>query len=194
MLITDENYWNDKYLDKTIGWDIGYISTPIKEYVDQLFNKEIKILIPGCGNAWEGEYLITQKFINTHLIDISTHAIEEFKIRVPEFPETQIHHINFFDHKEKYDLIIEQTFLSALHPSMREDYAKQMNSLLNPGAKLVGVIFGIELFDDHPPYGGLLREYEKLFQPYFHFKVLETAYNSIPPRKGNELFLILEKK
>ena len=194
MLITDENYWNDKYIDQTIGWDIGYISTPIKEYVDQLSSKEMKILIPGCGNAWEGEYLINQNFQNTHLIDISTQVIKEFKNRVPQFPKSQIHHVNFFNHNEKYDLIIEQTFLSALHPSMREDYAKKMSDLLNPGSKLIGVIFGIELNSDHPPYGGFLAEYEKLFQPYFHLNVLETAHNSIPPRKGNELFLILEKK
>jgi len=194
MLITDENYWNDKYINNNIGWDIGSISTPIKDYVDQLSNKEIKILIPGCGNAWEGEYLIQQDFQNTHLIDISTQAIKEFKNRVPVFPKNQIHHVNFFEHEEKYDLIIEQTFLSALHPTMRGDYAKKMSELLNPVAKLVGVIFGVALFHDHPPYGGFLEDYEKLFEPYFHIKVLETAYNSIPPRKDNELFLILEKK
>jgi thiopurine S-methyltransferase len=194
MLLTDENYWNNKYIAKNIGWDIGYVSTPIKEYVDQLSSKEVKILIPGCGNAWEGEYLINQNFRKTHLIDISSQAIKEFKNRVPKFPESQIHHVNFFEHNETYDLIIEQTFLSALHPSMREDYVKKMNALLNPGAKLIGVIFGIEFFNDHPPYGGLLSEYEKLFQPYFHVKVLEIAHNSIPPRKDNELFLILEKK
>ncbi len=194
MLITDENYWNDKYINNNTGWDIGYVSTPIKEYVDQLSNKEIKILIPGCGNAWEGEYLIQQNFQNTHLIDISTRAINEFKNRVPLFPENQIHHVNFFEHNEKYDLIIEQTFLSALHPTRRKEYAKKMSELLKPGAKLIGLVFGVELFHDHPPYGGFLPEYEKLFEPYFHLKVFETAYNSIAPRKDNELFLILEKK
>ena len=100
--------------------------------------------------------------------------------------------INIF--QEKYDLIIEQTFLSALHPSMRNEYAKQMSKLLNPGGKLVGVIFGVEMFHDHPPYGGNITDYKTIFEPYFEFNTFEPATNSIPPRMGNELFLILEKK
>jgi hypothetical protein len=33
-----------------------------------------------------------------------------------------------------------------------------------------------------------------LFENDFHIKTLETAYNSIKPRKENELFFIFEKK
>jgi thiopurine S-methyltransferase len=194
MLKTDKEYWNSKYQANEIGWDIGYVSTPIKNYVDQLTDKNLEILIPGCGNAWEGEYLTDNGFINAHLIDISDEAVKRFKKRVPQFPVEKIYTENFFEHTPKYDLIIEQTFLSALHPSMRLDYAKQMHNLLKPNGKLVGVIFGIDLYEDHPPYGGLKPEYEKLFSPYFNIKVLDVAHNSIEPRKGNELFLILEKK
>lgn len=194
MLKTDKEYWNSKYQANQMGWDIGYVSTPIKEYIDQLNTKNIDILIPGCGNAWEGEYLNKNGFINTHLIDISDEAISNFQKRVPHFPEHKIYNEDFFTHSKKYDLIIEQTFLSALHPTLREDYVKQMNHLLKPTGKLIGVIFGIDLFDDHPPYGGSKEEYEKLFSAHFNIKVLEEAHNSIEPRKGNELFLILEKK
>tara|TARA_R110002050_G_scaffold109799_1_gene221364 strand:- start:97881 stop:98462 length:582 start_codon:yes stop_codon:yes gene_type:complete len=190
----EEKFWNDKYISKKTGWDIGSVSTPIKEYVDQLTNKSLKILIPGCGNAWEGEYLLQQNFRNTHLIDLSNEAISKFIERVPDFPANQIYRGDFFKHQEKYDLIIEQTFLSALHPSMRNEYAKQMSKLLNPGGKLVGVIFGVEMFHDHPPYGGNITDYKTIFEPYFEFNTFEPATNSIPPRMGNELFLILEKK
>ena len=87
---TDKEYWNSRYLSDQTGWDIGYISTPIKEYIDQLENKKLNILIPGCGNAWEGEYLISQGFEKTHLIDISEEAINNFQARVPQFPTHQI--------------------------------------------------------------------------------------------------------
>ena len=56
MELTSE-VWNDRYQNKDIGWDIGKISTPLKEYFDQLENKDLKIAIPGCGNAYEAEYL-----------------------------------------------------------------------------------------------------------------------------------------
>lgn len=42
-----ENYWTERYGKGETGWDIGHVSTPIKEYVDQLEDKELKILIPG---------------------------------------------------------------------------------------------------------------------------------------------------
>lgn len=194
MKNTDKKYWNERYIANETGWDIGHISTPIKDYIDQLTNQNLDILIPGCGNSYEGEYLINQGFENTHLIDFSEEAITNFKKRVPQFPSTKIYQEDFFQHNKKYDLIIEQTFFSAIHPTQRNNYVEKMHAILKPKGKLTGLLFGIELFTDHPPYGGDLDEYQKLFSPYFSIKVLETAHNSIPPRQGNELFLILEKK
>ena len=46
----DQRYWNDRYLNNTAKWDLGQISTPIKEYVDGITKKNVKILIPGEGN------------------------------------------------------------------------------------------------------------------------------------------------
>ena len=57
----DKKYWQDKYINQHTGWDIGYISTPIKEYIDQLSDKSLKILIPGAGNAHEAAYLYKKR-------------------------------------------------------------------------------------------------------------------------------------
>ena len=46
----NKSYWEHKYEEKQTGWDIGYISTPIKTYINQLKIKIFKILIPGGGN------------------------------------------------------------------------------------------------------------------------------------------------
>ena len=55
----DTTFWEAKYTHKLTRWDIGYISTPLKLYFDQLTNKNISILIPGAGNGYEAEYLFT---------------------------------------------------------------------------------------------------------------------------------------
>jgi thiopurine S-methyltransferase len=47
---------------------------------------------------------------------------------------------------------------------------------------------------DHPPFGGSLQLYKTLFSPHFSIKVMEECNNSIPPRLGNELFIILKNK
>ena len=39
------NYWEERYQKGETGWDAGKITTPIKEYIDQLTNKNLKILI-----------------------------------------------------------------------------------------------------------------------------------------------------
>ncbi len=51
-------YWDNRYEDKNTGWDVGDITTPLKKYIDQLKNKDISILIPGCGNAYVSGNLI----------------------------------------------------------------------------------------------------------------------------------------
>ena len=43
----NSEYWNDKYLNHDFEWDIGYVSTPLKNYIDILTDKNLKILIPG---------------------------------------------------------------------------------------------------------------------------------------------------
>lgn len=83
----DKKYWDEKYMTCQSGWDIGYISTPLKEYFDQLKDETIKILIPGCGNAYEAEYLYQKGFRNVFVIDWSDEALRNFKKRVPYFPD-----------------------------------------------------------------------------------------------------------
>ena len=189
-----KDYWNDKWHKGLTGWDIGYVSPPIREYIDQIKNKNLRILIPGSGNSYEGEYLFRQEFTNIRLLDFSPIPFSNLKKRCPGFPEKALLNEDFFLHSGEYDLILEQTFFSSLPPERRKDYAIKMHELLKPGGKLAGLLFNIELYSDRPPYGGSEKEYRDLFEPYFRILKLETAYNSIKPRKGNELFMILEKR
>lgn len=194
MLKLDASYWNSRYQANDSGWDIGAVSTPLKAYIDQLTNKQLSVLIPGAGNAYEAEYLHHNGFQNVHLVDYATEALDNFNKRVPDFPAQNLHAENFFEHSGQYDLIIEQTFFCAIDPSLRARYASTMNSLLKPGGKLVGLLFNDKLNADRPPFGGSREEYIAYFEPYFGFTVFETAYNSITPRAGRELFINLRKK
>lgn len=189
-----EAFWNHKYLSGETGWDIGHVSTPIKEYIDQLSDKDLKILIPGGGNSYEAEYLFENGFNNVFVVDISSIPLKNLAERIPSFPKENLLHADFFELEDTFDLILEQTFFCALDPSLREAYTDKMHQLLKPDGKLVGLLFNIPLNDDKPPFGGNKDEYEKLFSEKFKIEKMETAYNSIPPRAGNELFFKLRKK
>ena len=194
---SENEFWTKRYKEERTGWDIGYPSTPIKTYIDQLENKEIKILIPGAGNAYEAEYLFQQDFYNIYVMDISMIPLDEFAKRNPKFPNENLIHENFFEHQGQYDLILEQTFFCSFPPlkSNRKAYVKKMHELLKPNGKLVGIWFDIPLTGDlvKRPFGGDKEEYFGYFQPWFEVQVLERCYNSIEAREGSELFCIYKK-
>ena len=189
----DKDYWNDRYTKGESSWDIGYVSTPLKEYIDLLDNKNISILIPGCGNAYEAEYLLQKGFNNITLIDISTVAAEAVKEKFASYGDKlKVIRGDFFELQQKFDLILEQTFFCALDPSLRKNYAAKMYDLLKQDGKLAGLFFN-RSFDDSPPFGGNKEEYMNLFAPLFDILVMEKAYNSIERRMGTELFMIARK-
>lgn len=189
-----KKYWEQKYTEKDTTWDIGFISPPLKAYFDQLTNKELKILTPGGGNSYEAEYLYDSGFKNIDIIDIVKQPLLNFKKRVTLFPENQLIQNDFFNHTKKYDLIVEQTFFCALHPTLRSKYVKKIKELLNNKGKLVGILFDFELTEVGPPFGGSTAEYLNLFSKDFNIKILNKCHNSIKQRLGKELFFIFEKK
>lgn len=189
----DKDYWENKYKENTTGWDIGYASTPLTTYFNQLNNKELRILIPGGGNCYEAEYLFENGFKNVFVIDIALQPLKNLKKRFPDFPEDQLIHADFFNHSEQYDLIVEQTFFCALDPVLRTNYVNKIHDLLTEKGKVIGVLFNFEFKEKYPPFGGNIVEYTKLFYEKFSINVLERCYNSIKPRDGRELFFIFEK-
>ena len=191
-MIVDKNYWKNRYQNQQTGWDIGYVSPPIAHYFDQLENYDLKILIPGCGNAYEAEYLYRKGFKNVFVLDITDEALDSFKRRFPEFPSENIICANFFEYYNTFDIIIEQTFFCALVPDQRNNYIIKMKSLLKPKGKLIGVLFAREFEKEGPPFGGTIEAYKFLFSRHFYIKTLENCYNSIDARMGNELFFIFE--
>ncbi len=84
----NDKFWTKKYETNKIGWDLGEVSPPLKSYFDQLENKELKVLIPGVGNAYEAEYLFNLGFQNVFVVDLSKVALENLKKRVPKFPDS----------------------------------------------------------------------------------------------------------
>ncbi len=186
-------YWNDRYLQGQTGWDIRQVSPPLQAYFDQLTAKDLSILIPGCGNSYEAEYLLKKGFTNITLLDISPALVESLRRKFqPPPPALQLITADFFDHDGAYDLIIEQTYVCALDPAQRPGYVEQMHRLLRPRGRLAGLLFDRD-FPGGPPYGGHKEEYQKLLEKRFRIKTLAPCYNSIKPRAGTELFLIAEK-
>jgi SAM-dependent methyltransferase len=193
-VIPDAAFWNNQYMANTTGWDLGQVSPPLKLYIDQLTNKNLRILIPGCGNTYEAEYLLQNGFSNITLIDIAPVLVERLKIKFASNPNIKIVLGDFFTHDGAYDHILEQTFFCALDTTLRISYVAKMNELLAVNGKLVGVLFNRLFEQKGPPFGGKKQEYIQLFENDFHLNVVEECYNSFVKRKDSELFIILKKR
>ena len=172
----DQNYWDAQYKANATGWDLGLVSPPIKAYIDTLKDKNIAILIPGCGNNYEAAYLLEQGFTNVTVIDIAPTLVKIIEQKFSTNTCIKVLLGDFFSHKGEYDLIIEQTFFCALPPVMRQKYVWKMHELLAKSGTLSGLFFN-RTFEASPPFGGSQEEYEMLFKNAFDFIKLENSTN-----------------
>lgn len=193
-VLLDETFWNTHYEAHTTGWDLGQVSPPLKAYIDQLTHTAVRILIPGCGNTYEADYLLQKGFTNITVIDIAPTLVAQLEERYQGNSKIKIIAGDFFNHRGDYDLILEQTFFCAIDPRLRKDYVAKMKELLVISGKLVGVLFNTEFEKQGPPFGGSKGLYEPLFEKDFNFNTFELCNNSFVKRAGTELFINLVKK
>ncbi len=190
----DGSYWDQRWQVAATGWDIGHASPAILEFMKTVSRKDIKILIPGCGNAYEAEALVQAGFTDISLLDISETLVNQLNAKYGNSKAVKVIAADFFEHEAQYDLIIEQTFFCALNPALRQAYAAKAASLLSDKGQIIGLLFN-RMFDHNgPPYGGSVPEYKIYFGTLFEIERMEDCYNSIPPRKGSEVFINLKKK
>ncbi|MBK7696372.1 MAG: methyltransferase domain-containing protein [Saprospiraceae bacterium] len=190
----DQNFWESRWEQKLTGWDIGHDSPPLINYMLQVPDKSVKILIPGCGNAHETEILLNLGFKDIHLMDIAKIPADQLRKKFANHPEVTVHWEDFFKHEGAYEIILEQTFFCAINPELRKKYVEKCHKLLNQGGKLVGLLFNKVFDDPGPPFGGSEKEYRAIFKELFNIHTMEPCRNSILPRQNSELFFILTKK
>jgi len=193
--MTDKSYWDTRWKNGQTGWDLKTISPPIKQFIDSLTDKNLRILIPGCGSAYEAEYLLQNGFNNVTVIDISPTLVQQLSNAFSTYLKQQklkVICIDFFELNGLFDVIIEQTFFCALHPDLRKAYVEHMPKLLDKNGLLTGLLFNRE-FEGGPPFGGNVMEYETLFKPHFSSVKFMPCLNSAAPRLGSEVWFEAKK-
>lgn len=183
----NKEYWNSRYRNNQTGWDLGSPSPPLKEVINGTL-KSASILIPGCGNAHEVDYLLSKEFNNITVIDIAPKLVEQLEARYKNNYEVNIICGDFFEHQGLYDVILEQTFFCAIDPKLRPEYVSKMHLLLKPKGMLKGVLFNRTFEEEGPPFGGNINEYQVLFEKDFKVN-FKAPVASIPGREGFEVLL-----
>ena len=193
--LLDKTFWDQRWQEEKTGWDLGSPAPALIRFFDKRqLPLDTRILIPGCGNAWEAEALIERGFNSVTLCDISPTLCAKLKERFHESPGIQIVCADFFNIDGPYDLVIEQTFFCALQPDLRYNYARQMAAIIRPGGLLAGLWFSVEFPFDGPPFGGNPTDYIQLLENDFLINEAEPCAHSVKPRQGNEWFIVAQRK
>ena len=191
--IVDKNFWENLYVTKDMGWDMGHVSPPLKSIIDSIEDINCRILIPGCGNSYEAEYLLEKGFTNVSIIDIAPTVVQNLKNKFANNSNITVFLGDFFEHQGEYDLILEQTFFCSIPPTLRKEYVLKMHQLLANKGIVTGLLFNTH-FDASPPFGGSIEEYRTLFSTHFKIHKMELCCNSIPKRANNEIVVAFQKK
>jgi SAM-dependent methyltransferase len=190
-----KEYWNSRWKEGKTGWDLGMPSPPLLHLINTLNpGKSSRILIPGCGNAWEAEWLADQGYTNITLADIAPELCSILEHRFAQTPEITVRCVDFFDLKGPYDLILEQTFFCAILPELRERYVLKMKELLSEQGILAGVLFDTDFPFEGPPFGGHADDYRDLFQQQFQSIHFAPCRHSAPPRAGTECLMVCSQQ
>lgn len=183
-------YWNQRYVDGNIPWDLGYPSPALMDYVIQNTEQSARILIPGGGHSPELAALWDLNYQNVYTCDWSESALEFAQKQNPTIPSDRFILGNFFELEGSYDLILEQTFFCAIPPAMRIAYAAACARLLKArSGRLAGVFFHREFEEAGPPFGGFEEDYLEILGSHLTLIRSEMNKKAIKPRQGTELFM-----
>eukprot|EP01038_Epipyxis_sp_PR26KG_P013412 gene13412-17986_t len=161
-------------------FDKGETSPLLLKYLHEERIPVGRALVPGCGRGYDVTALASN---NRYVvgIDMSQAAVTSGINRLNDIVKDgfiyshQIEFIcgSFFDLETNdetmlFDFVYDYTFLCALDPSIRKDWALKMSQLLKPGGELLTLIFPIKKDESDvsgPPFRVTMEDYSNLLLP-----------------------------
>ncbi|MDD5296942.1 MAG: methyltransferase domain-containing protein [Rhodocyclaceae bacterium] len=178
------DFWDKRFAARTTPWDAGGVPADLMAFASTVPGAP-RVLIPGCGSAWEARWLMERGWRVTAL-DFSAAAMEVAREVLGDHGACLLHADFFhFDAGEGYDILYERAFKCALPRKMWQDYARRCAVLLPPGGLLAGFFF----FRDDPkgpPFGTSPEALRELLSPWFECLEDRPAAESIAVFSGFE--------
>lgn len=155
-----------------------------------------KFLVPGCGRGYDlallasnGKRHVTGAEIADKAVEAANDYLSKQNLPKDSYVVTKSNFFHLSENKEdQFDFVYDYTFLCALNPSVRKDWAKKMAGVLKPGGELLTLIFPIgKRTSDGPPFAVSLELLTELLSPYFENTQLELLPKELchPDRDGS---------
>lgn len=192
-------YWENRWksgVSKGEAWDMNCPSPCLVQLCKNGQLPAGRALVPGMGRGYACVQLAMDGSRDVTGLDISASGIAQAEdhlagLAEKEKPLGSIQYVrgDFFKHElQPFEVIYDYTFLCALQPKLRKEWAKRMASLLKPGGVLVTMIFPICDKPDGPPFAMSIELVKSLLEPVgFSAKFLEKLpHGEYEPHAGRD--------
>lgn len=189
--------WEEIYQKNEVFWNKGEPSPPLKQYFERNSVRG-RALVPGCGHGHEVA-LAVEHGMDAIGLDIAPTGIAEACATYPHLADRFVV-ADLFDPPAEmqgaFDVVIEHTCLSGLHPSLRADYRRGIDLTLKRGGLLIGVWFidpDVDPGDDGPPYPFPVPELNAFFADGYEILDDYVPDVSFPTRVNQERIRVLRR-
>jgi methyl halide transferase len=189
--------WEELYQKGEIFWDKGAASPPLKQYLERQAVSG-RALVPGCGHGHEVA-LAVEHGLDVTGLDIAPTAVAEARALYPKLAERFVAGDLFNPPdtmRDAFDVVLEHTCMSALHPSLRGDYRRGIDLTLRRGGLLIGVWFinpNLGPGEEGPPFPFSVPDLTALFAEGYEIVedyVPDVAFDT---RAGRERVRVLRR-
>jgi SAM-dependent methyltransferase len=189
---SNADFWESRYRDRFMPWDAGKVPQALRAHAGRI-KTGARVLIPGCGSAYEAYYLIENGF-DVLAVDFSSAAVELAQRNLGCFAD-RVKLADYFesDLGGPYDLIYERAFLCALPPRAWGRYPVRAAELLRPGGELAGFFFLKETAKG-PPFGISAQALQALMNSRFELIEDKAVSDSLPVFEGAERWQVWRKR
>jgi hypothetical protein len=191
-------FWDERYRAGFTPWDARGVPAALSRFIATA-RPGRRVLVPGCGSAYEAGYLDGLGFEVT-AIDIAPEALARAReVLGDAVADRVLMQADFFTLERDNDWIYERALLCALPYRLWSDYGAAVRRLLRPGGLLAGFFYIHNAADEPrrgPPFPGHRTEIEALLAPGFHREADEDVPEdeSIPVFARHERWMVWRRR
>ena len=189
--------WDESYQRGDVFWDKGAPSPPMRQHLER-HTVRGRTLVPGCGHGHEVD-LAVEFGLDATGLDIAPTAIAEARELYPHLAERLVVGDLFnppAEMRDAFDVVLEHTCMSGLHPTLRADYRRGIDLTLRPGGLLIGVWYinpDLDPGEEGPPFPFSVPDLTALFADGYEIVADYVPDVAFKGREGRERLRVLRR-
>ena len=189
--------WEEKYRKGEVFWNRGAPSPPMTQYLER-HPVRGRALVPGCGHGHEVALAVQQGLEATGL-DIAPTGVAAARALYPQLAGRFVVG-NLFnppdEMRDAFDVVLEHTCMSGLHPTLRANYRRGIDLTLRRGGLLIGVWYinpDLAPGDEGPPFPFSVSDLTALFAEGYEIVADYVPEVAFATRAGRERVRVLRR-